>query len=114
MRLVLAAILALAAAMPAAAATYEIYPGNGQGPDGTFRGLLEVVENGRRVTVFRVDRGEVDSRTVLDARRAIALVVDRYTLSPERDRVRYCPQGFPPATCDDPDPEGGARVVVWP
>ena len=114
MRLALAAVLSLAAALPAAAAIYELFPSNKQAPDGVFRGVLEVVENGRRATEFRVDRGEIDARTVLNARRAIAFVVERYNLSPARDRVRYCPRGFPPATCDYPDREGGARVVVWP
>lgn len=114
MRLALALALSLAAAVPGAAATYELFPTNAQAADGSFRGVLVVVENGRRITEFRVERGEIEPRTVLDPRRAIAFVVDRFGLSPARDRVRYCPRGFAPATCDYPDREGGARVVVWP
>jgi hypothetical protein len=113
MRLALALALSLAA-LPAAAATYEIFPGNKQSPDGAFRGVIEVVENGRRVTEFRVDRGEIEPRTVLDPRRAIAFVVERFNLAPGRDTVRYCPRGVPPATCNFPDREGGARIVTWP
>ena len=115
MRLVLAVVTVLTAALPAGAATYEIYPTNRQSPDGVFRGVIDVVENGRRLTEFRVDRGEIAANTVLDPRRAIAFVVERFNLSPSRDVVRYCPKGFAPATCYFPDREGGnARPVVWP
>jgi hypothetical protein len=119
---VLAAALALAAATPAAAGLYELFPTNARSADGVFRGALVVWIDRRDLVEFRVDRGEIDPATVRDARRAIAFVVERYGLSPARDVVFYCPIGIIGVACRvPPDPDdwlGGFdptnRVVRWP
>ncbi|MFN3643368.1 MAG: hypothetical protein ACK4TB_10650 [Gemmobacter sp.] len=111
-----AAVIAALAAWPASAELYEIYPTNKRSPDGSYQGVLDVVQGGRSVTEFRVDRGDIPARTVLDARAAIAHVVAQFNLSPARDVVRYCPGGIVRVSCANPGGlrDGGARVVSWP
>lgn len=111
---ILAAVLLFAGA--AAAADYEIYPTNKVSADGSYRGVIDVLQRGGGVTEFRVDRGDLTARQVLEPRDAIAVVVQRLALDPARDRVSYCPNGILRVACRVPEPSTGspARVVVWP
>ena len=99
MRFILALAISLAAALPAVASNWEIYPSNRRSADGVFRGVLEITRDGRLHTELRVDRGDIEARIVRDPRRAIAFVVDRFDLDPARDRVTYCTNGILGQAC---------------
>lgn len=116
MRTLIAAILVIATALPALASQWELFPSNRRSDDGVFRGVLEVTRDGRRVSEFRVDRGEIDARAVRDPRRAIAFVVDHFSLSPERDRVTYCTNGIIGSQCRIVSLENRDQpaTVTWP
>ncbi|MFN6979408.1 MAG: hypothetical protein ACK4OP_14850, partial [Gemmobacter sp.] len=118
-RLSLVAALLLAMAAPAAAEVYEIFPTNKRSADGNYRGVIDVWKGGGEVVEFRVDRGDIDARAVLDPLRAIAFVVDHFRLSPARDVVFYCPGGIVRVQCRAPIDPGDVfdptnRVVRWP
>lgn len=114
----LALALALLAASPAVAEIYELFPTNKVSADGRFRGVLEVWIGRGPVVEFRVDRGDIDPRTVLEPNRAIAFVVGKYALRPARDVVYYCPTGAARVACvfpfEDDIFDTINRVVRWP
>ncbi len=119
MRLVLAVALAAAAA-PATAGVYELFPTNKRSADGSYRPVLEVWRDRRGIIELRADRGEIAPRAVADGPAAIAAVVQHFRLSPQRDRVVFCPNGFAGVAChwptdrDDDAPWSVGRIHTWP